>query len=102
MNAKSVEEIDQVSAKGGLLPAAHRISGQKARGTKAAPIGRDHARARFRQLWSHLIIGMDVIRKAMRQDDRPARGRALLEKGDFQSLGSNGLQGRLFFTGLFS
>src|ERR1700722_19963329 len=29
LNAESVEEIDQVSAKGGLLPAAHRISGQK-------------------------------------------------------------------------
>jgi hypothetical protein len=30
---------------------------------------------------------MDVIRKAMRQHDRPARGWALLEKGGFQDLG---------------
>ena len=100
MNAESVEEIDEVAAQRSLLPAAHRISGQKARGAEAAQIGRDHSRARFRQLRRDLIIGMDVIREAMRQHDRPSRGRALLEKGDFQDLGSDGLQRRHSFTGL--
>ena len=45
------------------------------------------------------VVGMDVVREAMRQDDRPSRGRPVLEKGDFQDLSAKGLQGRHVFIG---
>jgi hypothetical protein len=69
LNPESVEEIDQITAERSLLPAAHRRWEKKARRTEAAQVGNDHACARCRQTWRDLVIGVDVVRETMREDD---------------------------------
>ena len=72
-----VGEIDQVLADGGLLGHARRGGVAEARRAVAAQIGNEHAESGLGQRRRDVVIRVDIVGKAVQQDDGEAGRRAL-------------------------
>ncbi len=84
---QGVDQRDQVGSEGGLLSAAEGAGGTEPGGAEAPQVRADHPGAVRGQDRDDLVVGVDVVGEAVRQDDRPAVRRAVLKVGDGQHTG---------------
>jgi hypothetical protein len=81
---QGVGEIDEVLADCGLFGLARGGRVAEAGGSEAAQVWHEDSVAGFRQRRHDFVIGVDVVGKAVQEDDREALGIATLFAGDVQ------------------
>jgi hypothetical protein len=95
LEGERVDQIEEVAAEGRLLARAPGLRIEKSCRAVAAQIRRDHPIARGGERRRHVVIGMNIVRKAVQQYDRTAAGRTALLVGDLEKRRANGFRPRI-------